>query len=168
MWTVERITELCVEYCGRCGVEFNSPVVINSRLTTTLGRCTYRKSNSLWNPTKIEISKRLLETSTDHSIEEVIAHECAHYVTCAITHEDHGHDVIFRFYCDMIGTTNSSTTYDNLERVRPNEEIYKYTLYCSECGRFLTGKSRACKMTMNPRSYITKCCGASLKVLQNW
>lgn len=168
MWTVEKITELCIDYCGRCGVEFNSPVVINGRLTTTLGRCIYRKTNSLWNPTKIEISKHLLETATDDSIKDVIAHECAHYVTCAITHEDHCHDATFRFYCDMIGTTNDTAVCNNLELIKPNEEVYKYTLYCEECGRFLGGKSRACKMTMNPRSYISKCCGANLKVLQNW
>ena len=68
-WTVERITELCKEYCGRCGIKFNSPVVINGRLTRTLGRCFYEKYGLNWEPIKIEISRQLLETATDKSIE---------------------------------------------------------------------------------------------------
>ena len=74
MWTIERITERCIDYCGRCGVEFNSPVGINGRLTRTLGRCIYKKIDFVWQPTRIEISRKLLETSPDNCIEEVIAH----------------------------------------------------------------------------------------------
>lgn len=168
MWTVERITELCVDYCGRCDVKFNSPVIINGRLTRTLGRCFYQKSGSVWNPSRIEISRQLLETATDKCIEDVIAHECAHYVSCAITHKSHGHDATFRFYCQKIGTTNDTAIYNNLERTRANEEIYKYTLYCSECGKLVGGRSRACNMTKYPHNYITKCCNAELRVIQNW
>ena len=78
MWTIDRITALCIEYCGRAGVKFNSPVIINGRLTRTLGRCFYQKGIVGWNPSRIEISRKLLETSTDKSIEAVIAHECGH------------------------------------------------------------------------------------------
>lgn len=121
-WTVERITELCVEYCDRCNIKFNSPVVINGRLTRTLGRCFYEGHGSAWNPVKIEISRQLLETATDESIEAVIAHECAHYVSCAITHENHGHDSTFRFYCEKIGTTNDTAVYSDLERKKETKK----------------------------------------------
>lgn len=168
MWTIEKITELCTFYCGRAGVEFNSPVIINARLTRTLGRCFYAKINEIWKPVKIEISRQLLETATDESIEAVIAHECAHYVTCALTHEHHGHDSVFRFYCQKIGTNNDMTHYDALERTKPNEEIYKYTLYCSKCGKFVGGRSRACRITKEPENYFTKCCESKIKVLKNW
>lgn len=99
MWTIERIKNLCIEYCGKAGVEFNSPVAINNRFTRTLGRCHYMKEGYLWFPIKIEISGKLLKTASDESIKAVIAHECAHYVSCAKTHENHGHDETFRFYC---------------------------------------------------------------------
>lgn len=168
MWTVEKITELCVEYCKKCNVTFNSPVIINSRLTRTLGRCFYTKHNEVWNPTKIEISKQLLETSTDESIKAVIAHECAHYVTCAITHKYHGHDSTFKFYCAEIGTNNDMTHYDNLERTKDNKDIYKYTIYCSKCGKFVGGRSRACQVTKHPENYLTKCCNVEITVKQNW
>ena len=168
MWTVERITELCIDYCKRCDVIFNSPVVINNRLTRTLGRCFYMRMGDVWNPTKIEISRQLLKTATDESIEAVIAHECAHYVACALTHKNHGHDSTFRFYCEKIGTINDTAVYADLERTTANEEIYKYTLYCSKCGKFVGGRSRACRITKEPENFYTKCCNVEVKVCQNW
>lgn len=168
MWTVERITELCIEYCGRCDVKFNSPVVINGRLTRTLGRCYSMRTGKVWNPIRIEISRQLLETATDASIESVIAHECAHYVVCAITHEEHGHDATFRFYCEKIGTTNDAAICNSIERTKSNEEIYKYTIYCSKCGKFICGRSRSCNITKNPDMFSTQCCYAKIKVMKNW
>ena len=167
-WTVERITELCVEYCGRCDVEFNSPVSINGRLTSTLGRCFYEKFYGVWTPTKIEISRKLLETATEECIKAVIAHECAHYVACAVTAEDHGHDETFRFYCRMIGTDNDGSIYRNLTRTCDNDSVYKYTLYCKKCGKFVGGRSRACKVTKQPYNFYSNCCHANIRVQQNW
>lgn len=168
MWTTEKIRELCVDFCNKCGVKFNSPVVINGRLTRTLGRCFYNCNGDVWNPSKIEISRRLLETAADESIIDVIAHECAHYVTCAITHEDHGHDATFRSYCEKIGTFNNMAVNNNIQSIVPNENIYKYTLYCAKCGKFLGGKHRACNITKYPKSYHSNCCGADIKIIQNW
>lgn len=136
-WTVERITELCVEYCDRCNIKFNSPVVINGRLTRTLGRCFYEGHGSVWNPVKIEISRQLLETATDKSIEAVIAHECAHYVSCAITHEDHGHDSTFRFYCEKIGTTNDTAVYSDLERKKETKKSINILFIALTAGNLL-------------------------------
>lgn len=136
-WTVERITELCKEYCGRCGIKFNSPVVINGRLTRTLGRCFYEGHGSVWNPVKIEISRQLLETATDESIEAVIAHECAHYVSCAITHENHGHDSTFRFYCEKIGTTNDTAVYSDLERKKETKKSINILFIALAAGNLL-------------------------------
>ena len=136
-WTVERITELCVEYCDRCNIKFNSPVVINDRLTRTLGRCFYEGHGSVWNPVKIEISRQLLETATDESIEAVIAHECAHYVSCAITHENHGHDSTFRFYCEKIGTTNDTAVYFDLERKKETKKSINILFIALAAGNLL-------------------------------
>lgn len=136
-WTVERITELCKEYCGRCGIKFNSPVVINDRLTRTLGRCFCEGHGSVWNPVKIEISRQLLETATDESIEAVIAHECAHYVSCAITHENHGHDSTFRFYCEKIGTTNDTAVYSDLERKKETKKSINILFIALAAGNLL-------------------------------
>ena len=168
VWTVERIEELCIEYCGRCRVEFSSPVIINGRLKSTLGRCTHTKINGEWQPTKIEISRQLLETATDQCIMDVIAHECAHYVAAYLTCEMHGHDATFKRYCAMIGTSNDTPCFENLQRKVSNEETYKYTLYCTKCGKFVCGRHRACTVTKRPLDCRTNCCNAPIKVRKNW
>lgn len=166
-WTTDIIKELCVEYCGKCGVEFQSPVVINNCLTRTLGRCIYTKNGSVINPMTIEISRQLLETSADESIKDIIMHECAHYVVAALTHEIHGHDAVFKKYCAIIGTTND-TIYADPKRTTSYDNIYKYTIYCSKCGKFVGGRSRASKVIKMPENFYTNCCNAELKISQNW
>lgn len=168
VWTVERIEKLCIEYCGRCNVEFTSPVVINGRLKTTLGRCFYTRTAAGLVGSKIEISRQLLETATEQCVLDVIAHECAHYVVTTITHENHGHDSLFKHYCEMIGTTNNTPVFHGLQRTVSHEETYKYTLYCTKCGKFVGGRHRACAVTKRPHDCRTNCCDAPIKVYQNW
>ncbi len=169
MWTVEQIHELCNRYCGKCGVRFNGTVVINKRLTRTLGQCIsiYDPSVEIWYPTRIEISQQLLNTSTDESIKSVIAHECAHYVACKETGEKHGHDALFRSYCNRIGTTNNTPT-TAVQRTVPPESIYKYTIYCSKCGKFLGGRQRVCRVTKDSADFRSQCCQGAVRIVQNW
>lgn len=172
MWTVEKLTALCIEYCGRCNVEFNVPVIINPRTVSTLGSCWIRKTfvngSEYWKPTKVEFSKTLLSVASEEDVKAVIAHECAHYVTAAITHKDHGHDATFRFYCSKIGTDNSSA-HSNLDSYKENcNQIFKYTFFCSKCGKFLGGRTRTSKIVKNIQLYSSKCCEASVNVIQNW
>lgn len=169
-WTIEVIANLCKEYCKRCGVEFDSPVQINASLTRTLGRCTSYCKNGIWNPNLLEFSRLLLETATDNCIKNVIMHECAHYACTKKTHEHHGHDYVFKRYCAIIGTTNDGTHYFGLER-KPEvkmESIYRYTMYCSECGNFLGGFTRKSKTVKEIRLYHSNCCHASIQMNKNW
>ena len=168
-WTIERITELCEEYCGKVGVEFTIPAKINGRLTRTLGRCVaeYNSVTGVVKSKSLEFSKVFLETATDESIEAVIGHECAHYVVIQKTRANHGHDEVFKSYCQKMGVDNDKTTYRPKSTV-PNEKIYKYTLYCSKCGKFVTGRSRACKVTNHPEGYVSDCCDEALRVSKNW
>lgn len=167
-WTVERIEELCIEYCGRCNVEFTGRISINGRLKTTLGRCISVKTPQGWRGEAIEISRQLLKTATEQCILDVIAHECAHYVVSELTREKHGHDETFRHYCKMIGTDNDGSIFHNLQRTVSHEETYKYTLYCTKCGKFVGGRHRACAVTKRPHDCRTNCCDAPIKVYQNW
>lgn len=169
MWTIERLTALCIEYCGRAGVEFNSPVTINPRTTRRLGGCYYE-----WNPrvgyfpTEIEFSKTFLSVASDEEIEKVVAHECAHYVTFALTHVKHEHDEVFRHYCKVIGTDNDKYILVVNSYAEHSDKVYKYTFYCSKCGQFVGGRSRACKLTKHPEWYKANCCQAPLNMIQNW
>lgn len=168
MWTKEKIRNLCVEYCGKCGVEFTAPILINARMTNTLGLChaTYDKEDG-WMPTMIEFSRQLLTCCTDDSIEKVIGHECAHYITFALTHEDHGHDSIFKHYCSIIGIPNDGIATE-VEYTVSYDKLYKYTFYCKECGEFLGGHARTCDMVKNVNHYHSNCCNANLILKKNW
>ena len=171
-WTVEIITALCVEYCARCGVEFNAPVAINPALTRTLGRCFIQSAfnTDFWRPYKMEFSQILLETGTDQCIKDVIMHECAHYVATYKTNKNHGHDAIFKAYCAQIGTTNDGTQFFNFER-KPDvkmDAVWRYTLYCEKCGSFLGGKSRNSKTLQNIHQYHSTCCHAPIILKKNW
>ena len=48
------------------------------------------------------------------------------------------------------------------------DKAYKYTAYCSKCGKFIQGFARAGKVVKQPQFYTTKCCGAIVKIKQNW
>lgn len=168
MMTIEEMKSLCEEYCGKCGVIFNGRISINPQLKHALGRCFLQRIGTVYNPLRIEISKSLLETATVESIKAVIGHECAHYAVAAITHERHGHDDVFRHYCKIIGTESNGFAYNDIKRTVPDEKIYKYTIYCSECGRLLGGRHRACKMTKFPELYTSNCCDAEIIIQNNW
>ena len=167
-WTVTTITNLCTEYCRKCGVEFKGEVVINGRLKKSLGRCIYTiDGNSVCTPIRIEIAAGLLKVATDESIMDVIGHECAHYVTAAITKEKHGHDAVFKFYCSKIGTKADKTTVA-VDRIIPPEKSFKYTFYCKKCGKFLGGRHRMCKEVQNLDDYYSTCCNSDVTLQQNW
>ena len=170
-WTVEIITALCVEYCAKCGVEFNAPVSINPALTRALGRCFIRATaRTGWRPYKMEFSQTMLKIGTDECIKNVIMHECAHYVATYITRENHGHDAIFKAYCAQIGTTNDGTQFFNFE-TKPNvkmDAIWRYTMYCEKCGDFLGGRARNSKTLQNIHQYHSNCCHAPVILKKNW
>ena len=75
MWTVEDIKARCEELSNMVGDTFDCPVRINGRLTRTLGRVDSIKRNGRWYNEMLQISKQLIETSTDESIKSVIDHE---------------------------------------------------------------------------------------------
>ena len=170
MWTVEKIIEICNTACNKCDISFDGSVVINGRLKRTLGRCHYEMIAGLCYPTKIEISKSLLELAEDSFITDVILHECAHYITTAITHENHGHDAVFKHFCLKIGTYNYTRTAHKIsyKQEDSHKSLFKYSIYCEKCKQLVENRSRACKLTKNPEFYRSKCCDSPLKVEQNW
>ena len=168
MLTEKDITEMCQNICIQVGVDFTIPVIINKRLTHTLGRVCYLKDFSRYlTATKMEISHLLLETATAESIKSVIQHECAHYLVCQMTHTDHGHDIIFKKMCHAIGCTNDGTVCNNLKYAIPEEKVYKYFVTCKDCGSIVAKYHRACKTVQHPELYKCGKCGGSLKVIKN-
>lgn len=170
MMTLAKIKEYCAEAFKKGGYDFAASgitVTLNGRLTRTLGRCHSECVNGVWNPTRIEFSRQLIETSADKSVVDVIYHECAHALVALETGETHGHDRVFKAMCARIGTDNDGTS-TKVERTVAEESLYKYVIHCPNCG-VIGGKNRMCR-TLKEIEFCTckKCGSTKLSYIQNW
>lgn len=167
MLTEKDLTEMCQKICAEVGHEFTLPIKINKRLTTTLGRVKYIKTGDYVRSTLMEFSYQFLSTSTFDSIQEVVQHECAHYLVTEETHQKHGHDATFKAMCARIHCTNDKAIYYSLERNVAETEIYKYFVKCKKCENIVGKYHRAGKIVKNPELYTCKC-GGSIYIEQNY
>ena len=167
MMTEKDLVKMCEEICAKANREFTIPVKINKRLTRTLGRVIWVKTNGITRSTLMEISYQLLATATEEAIYAVVAHECAHYLVTEETHENHGHDAVFKAMCARIGCTNSKAVYRGLDRNVGEEKIYKYFVTCKNCGSIVGKYHRAGKLVQHPELYRCKC-GGDLFVTTNY
>jgi len=159
-WSVKEITTVCEETFKREGEIFcDIEVSINARLKTTLGRCFYKKIDMAVVPTKIEISRSLIEEHPDQ-VHDTIVHECAHAIVCLKTGEQHGHDSIWKACCRRLGISD--------ERCANNaaSEKYKYVCSCTECNKIVGKYFRAGKVVKYPQFYSCAECGGKIKVEQ--
>lgn len=162
------LTTMCKEVCGRAGYEFTIPVKINKRLTRTLGRVkSVRYPNGRTYNEVVEFSYHFLSCADLSSIEDVVAHECAHYLVTEETHEHHGHDSVFKEMCARIGCTNDGTIVKDLSLNTKEEEYYRYFVFCKDCGKLVAKYHRASKLIQHPEFYNCKC-GGNLYVVQNY
>ena len=167
MLNEKEITEICKEICLKAGYDFTIPVKINKRLTRTLGRVFWIKTNGKVTSTLMEISYQLLVTASFDSIKAVIEHECAHYLVNEETHEHHGHDATFKKMCARINCTNDGTICNSLDRIVSETEIYKYFVTCKKCGKIVGKYHKAGKIIQHPDFYNCKC-GGDLEVIKNF
>lgn len=168
MYSIKDIEKICQEFSTQIGDTFDLPVVINGRLTRTLGRvCSLVNRNTGYvTLQRMEISKQLLETASEGSIRSVIGHEWAHYITAKTTHERHGHDAIFKSWCARIGIENDKAT-TTVERVIAVKS--KYEVYCDTCDEVIANYSRTTKNLQRLKLCTCKRCKTNnLKLIQNW
>jgi predicted SprT family Zn-dependent metalloprotease len=165
--TVEDIKDVCRKVFEKAGAgdfdSYNIEVSINKRLSRTLGRC-FSCGDVV---EKIEISYRLLETTTLSDILEVIKHECAHALVVIETGEAHKHDAVFKSMCKRIGCSRDCAK-GAVHRTVSEDKIYKYTVICPTCG-VIGGKSRMSKNLKDIENCYCKKCGSyGLSYTQNW
>lgn len=158
------IIKECQRLSNMMGDTFDCPVKINGRLTRTLGRVCYNEDSY----EVLEISKQLLETSSENSIKSIIAHEWCHYYTFKITGERHGHDDFFKQICAQVGCTANGTK-TSVERIVSEDSIYRYRVYCEHCDEFIADYSRMNKTLRNLDTCTCARCGhGNLIYIQNW
>lgn len=162
MYDLDRVKKEFKEACEVMGVKLNIPIYINSRLTTTLGQVVFNGDE----PLKADFSKLLLETSTDEAIHQVILHEAAHYIAAKLDGVSHGHDAYFKSICAKLGCTNDKTTY-KVDRLKGIPSIYKYDVFCPNCGR-IKGYNRKGDILKNLDRCTCRGCGSKgLYYIQN-
>lgn len=164
--TKDEIVNILTDIFAGQNQEFHLPVVINARLTRTLGRVFSQWRGGRYVPTRIEFSKQMLETCDRESVEAVIKHEAAHALVTLETGEDHGHDAVFKAMCARVGTTNDGTT-TAVNRTVADKAIFKYTGRCKCCGAIVGQWHRAGQIVKHPDWYHCKC-GGDIEITQNW
>lgn len=171
MYDLNRIKQEFNEILSNAGVQLNTRIVLNSRLTRTAGRVISSRDSStnLYYVSSIEFSKQLIETSTDKSIHDVILHEAAHAISIARTGVPHGHDLYFKSICKEIGCENDGTS-TAIERTVAESALYKYQIYCPTCKKILRGGfRRMCNTLKNIDHFSCKNCGnGNLEIIQNY
>ena len=162
---ITKVREICYVKAREYGFNLYCPVIENTRLSRTLGRVCWDKYGDL---EKIEFSAKFLASATEHAIMETILHELAHAFVFLETGEIHGHDAMFRSMCARLGTMNNGMHAKCFELNASKDEYYKYTLYCSKCGKPIGHRQRACKITQHPEQYLSSCCRGEIRVEMNW
>ena len=110
MWTIDRVIDELNKLAEADGLgRIDVPIIVNSRLSTTLGRVKYMRVGGAYMAKSIEFSKALLDSATDNDIINVIKHEYVHYYLVETTNENHKHDALFKRKCMEIGCTHNKT-----------------------------------------------------------
>lgn len=161
-YTLERINAEIVGVCKKAGFDdiIHIPVSLNSRLTSTLGRV--RCING--RPVSIEFSAKFIKNAKDNDIHEVILHECAHVIANVRDRKEHGHDNYFKQICAELGTDNDKCFYKSEKELTNTEPVYKYKVYCKDCGELIASYKRKGKTIKNLEFYRCSLCGGKLIV----
>lgn len=172
--TINEVRDICLKISHKYGYHLNCPINENGRLSRTLGRCCFKGGDELYLE-KIEFSKIFLATATDKTVIDVILHELAHaFAFFEWGWEKESHGPLFRKMCARIGAVldapSPAKAGQTLEYKDANGRSahYKYSIYCSCCGKLIGTKSRACVTTKEPNRFKSSCCEATIKVIQNW
>lgn len=168
MFTIEQVKKELEELSGMMRDEFNIPVRINNRLTKTLGRVISKCDlNGLYCPDYMEFSQTLLSKANENSVMQVIRHEWCHYYLTKTTKEAHGHDSLFKALCDRVGCSGKTST--KVQYTEADENIFKYTVHCPDCGKVIARYSRMNKTLKQLHNcHCAKCGSHNLYYKQNW
>ena len=160
----QEMLAICQGLSAQFNDTFNIPIVINGRLTRTLGRCCYHNLT----PDRIEISKNVATYCSAEEITQILKHEWVHYYITKITNERHGHDALFRSYCSKIGCAADKPKVE-LEGLKANRDIIsKYTVTCEGCGKKYYYNRMTKKLRDLSFCFCAECNSSDLTLTQNY
>lgn len=150
------------------GFDFEVPVSINGRLSTTLGRARFsvNPNTGRYRAVDIELSKNLLLTAKDEDIINIIKHECAHIIIQHGATQNYGHNNKFKEVCARL---NCSFDEPACAPQIANYDNFKYVMECKNCGH-KEGFARKRKFFDVINLCVCSSCRAtrSLSIRQNW
>ena len=166
MKTLVEVKNICKKIMVSQGYDIDLPISINNRFKNTFGRVTISYLNN--KVEKVEFAAFLLDSNNDAEIMDTIKHELAHVLAFLFDGQQHGHDSTWKNIFLSLG--GSGNVYFSQKKFfgEDIDKAYKYTVYCSKCGKFIQGFARAGKVVKQPQLYKTKCCRAIVKIKQNW
>ena len=108
------------------------PVIWNTRLRTTAGRCmaVHARDDAWgrkWKPTRIILNPKLKDEGPE-AVRSTFLHELAHVVVCQLGH-DENHGANFYMACNQLGIPKE-TQYHNYESMTAKEKLVGYCLDC--------------------------------------
>ena len=87
---------------------------------------------------KIVFSNQLLEME-DYACENIIKHECAHFLLTYFTKRFHDHDELWKQWVEFLG--GNPTVYASLDEMIPKNA--KYVIVCTKCNRHYCRQRRS-------------------------
>lgn len=166
-YSQETVVRKCMDIAKLFGFELDTPVYLNGRLTTTLGRVSYKSVNDVVVPTSIEFSKHFIENATDDEILDTIKHEMAHWLAATASGEAHGHDAYWKQWCIKIGAKPERCyKIEEMSKDAVKTREAKYKIYCQKCGQLIGTRTRACKLIKYPNLFTSSCCKAQIKITE--
>lgn len=153
-----QLTSICRELMKEIwGDTLDIKIVLNGRLTRSLGRFVYMNNYAQRIPLKIEISKRLINgTYNPKTIESVLKHELCHYYLYKKGYKGFKDgNIQFEKEIKRIGSHSTGV----IQRAGEYHECV-----CSICGakvKNFTNKDKAIKFCESKR-YISRCCKADI------
>lgn len=139
-------------------------VVLNGRLSRSLGRCKRKKGTIVSETFSIDISRKMLTVDKKH-LKNTIIHELIHTVNGCFNHGDTwkkwGSVMNKKFGYNIQRLTDPTRI--GLNPHVPVRHTAKYVIVCNSCGN-KTERTRASKVTRNPEYYRCGRCKGEISV----
>lgn len=166
MYTKEMVIKTFKDYCALMGVDVTVNIEFSDKMVKTIGYVQIEKINGIFIPTLVKFSMPQIETTIDADVKQAIGHEAAHYIATIIYKKDCEHGPLFRHVCAVIGVTANKPQM-KMRRVENAKEIYKYTVFCENCGR-IKGYARMCATLRDINHCHCSKCKGKVYYKQNW
>jgi len=141
-------------------IEFDIPVELSSKMTSTYGYVRYRRGFGKDVPVLMKIASRLVNGDyKEETIDGVILHECCHYALAKLDRPHNDGHPVFEAELRRIGASSTRTIHNV-------GDIHEFC--CTKCGKTLTGfndqkAKNLIKKLNDPYRYpISKCCRARI------